>query len=112
MTSLPPASAVTTAAAVPEGRDLSKQGGLRLAIIGENAEELGLRIAEQYGLVATSMDELMEGRKGRKTDNVKAKAVSVWLTERGGAKTGEKRKRVTAGTRKVVRAPVFRKCVI
>lgn len=60
-------------------------GGLRLAVVGENADELGLRLAERYGLAATSMDELMKGRKGRKTDNVKARAASEWLASRGAA---------------------------
>lgn len=65
----------------------STGGGLRLAVVGENADELGLRLAGRYGLVATSMDELMKGRKGRKTDNVKARAASEWLAN-GGANAG------------------------
>lgn len=56
--------------------------GLQLAVIGLNADELGLRMAERHGLLATSMDELMKGRKGRRTDAVKAKAVSKWLAEK------------------------------
>lgn len=61
----------------PNGR---RPGGLlRLAVVGENADELGVRLAERYGLVARSMNELMKGRKGRKTDTVKAKAASEWL---------------------------------
>lgn len=63
-------------------------GGLRLAVVGENADELGLRLAERYGLVATSMDELMKGRKGRKTDNVKARAASEWLASGGATAAG------------------------
>lgn len=61
----------------------STGGGLRLAVVGENADELGHRLAERYGLASTSMDELMKGRKGRKTDNVKARAASEWLAGRG-----------------------------
>lgn len=93
----PASQAGTTASsAMPEGSDPSKQqGGLRLAVVGENADELGRRMAERYGLVATSMNELMKGRKGRKTDNVRAKAVSEWLAERGGASTGERERRVS-----------------
>lgn len=90
MMSSPASQAGMTVSAVPEGRDPSTQGGLRLAVVGENADELGRRMAERYGLVATSMDDLMKGRKGRKTDNVKAKAVSEWLAESGGANTGER----------------------
>lgn len=68
-------------------------GGLRLAVVGENADELGFRLAERYGLVATSMDKLMKGRKGRKTDNVKARAASEWLASRGDATVGGERDR-------------------
>lgn len=66
------------------------EGPLRLATVGANADELGIRIAERYGLAVKSMDELMKGRKGRKTDLVKAKAASQWLAEEGAA--GEKQR--------------------
>ena len=67
-------------AVAPEDHEPGKRPrGLRLAVVGENADELGRRLAERYGLAATSMDELMKGRKGRKTDNVRAKAASEWL---------------------------------
>lgn len=56
-----------------------------MAVIGPNADELGLRMAERHGLAATSMEELMKGRKGRRTDAVKAKAASKWLGEEKGA---------------------------
>lgn len=62
-----------------------------MAVVGENADELGLRLAERYGLVSTSMDELMKGRKGRKTDNVKARAASEWLASRDASAGGERR---------------------
>lgn len=90
MMSFPAALAGATAEAVPVGRFPNKQGGLRLVVVGEHADELGLRMAERYGLVTTSMDELMKGRKGRKTDNVKVKAVSEWLSESCAANTGER----------------------
>ncbi len=75
-------SMCVTMTASPQDHEPSgkRPGGcLRLAVVGENADELGTRLAERYGLVARSMDELMKGRKGRKTDNVKAKAASEWL---------------------------------
>lgn len=62
-----------------EDHERNRSGNLRLAVVGEEADELGRRLAERYGLVAMSMDELMKGRKGRKTDNVKAKAAAEWL---------------------------------
>ncbi|CAM9438459.1 unnamed protein product [Ectocarpus fasciculatus] len=84
MTSTPSATTAGTEAGVSaEDHEPSSPAGLRLAIVGENADELGLRIAERHGLVATSMDGLMKGRKGRKTDNVKAKAAAEWLAEEG-----------------------------
>ncbi|CBN74466.1 DEAD box helicase [Ectocarpus siliculosus] len=92
MTSTP--SATTAGREVPvQDHEPSRPAGLlRLAIVGENADELGLRIAERHGLVATSMDGLMKGRKGRKTDNVKAKAAAEWLgtcpASTGGVLTG------------------------
>ena len=52
-----------------------------MVVVGPNADELGVKMAERHGLAATSMDELMKGRKGRKTDAVKAKAASKWLAE-------------------------------
>lgn len=67
------------ATAAPEDHERNSPGNLRLAVVGEGADELGRRLAERYGLVATSMDKLMKGRKGRKTDNVKAKAAAEWL---------------------------------
>ncbi|CAM9911981.1 unnamed protein product, partial [Ectocarpus sp. 13 AM-2016] len=92
MTSTPSATTAGREVSV-EDHDPSRPAGLlRLAIVGENADELGLKIAERHGLVATSMDVLMKGRKGRKTDNVKAKAAAEWLGERpasnGGVLTG------------------------
>ncbi|CAM9125746.1 unnamed protein product [Scytosiphon promiscuus] len=69
-------------AAAPE--DHERNRNLRIAVVGEGADELGRRIAGRYGLVATSMDELMKGRKGRKTDNVKAKAAAEWLAAAAG----------------------------
>lgn len=56
-----------------------------MAVVGPNADELGIRMAERHGLAATSMDELMKGRKGRRTDVVKAKAASNWLAAKGAA---------------------------
>lgn len=56
-----------------------------MAVVGPNADELGIRMAERHGLAATSMDQLMKGRKGRRTDAVKAKAASKWLAEEKGA---------------------------
>lgn len=54
---------------------------VRFAIVGANADEVGVRTGERYGYAVTSMQGLMEGRKGRKTDTVKAKAVARWLAE-------------------------------
>lgn len=54
-------------------------GQLRLVIIGANASELGLKLAEFYGVPVKSMEELMKGRRGPRTDLVKAKAASQWL---------------------------------
>lgn len=81
----------TTMTASPHASDRPTGGGdkeessgrLRLAIVGANADELGIRIGERYGLAVRSMDELMEGRRGRRTDNVKAKAVLGWLEDEG-----------------------------
>lgn len=56
-----------------------------MAVLGPNADELGVMVAERHGIAATSMDELMKGRKGRRTDAVKAKAASKWLEEKGAA---------------------------
>lgn len=56
-----------------------------MAVVGPNADELGIRMAERHGLAATSMDQLMKGRKGRRTDAVKAKAASNWLADENGA---------------------------
>ncbi|CAM9177353.1 unnamed protein product [Ectocarpus sp. 12 AP-2014] len=92
MTSTPSATTAGREVSVEDHEPSRPAGLLRLAIVGENADELGLRIAERHGLVATSMDVLMKGRKGRKTDNVKAKAAAEWLGERpasnGGVLTG------------------------
>ncbi|CAN0472724.1 unnamed protein product, partial [Ectocarpus sp. 8 AP-2014] len=92
MTSTPSATTAGREVSVEDHEPIRPAGLLRLAIVGENADELGLRIAERHGLVATSMDGLMKGRKGRKTDNVKAKAAAEWLGERpastGGVLTG------------------------
>lgn len=60
-------------------------GDLRLAIVGVGADEVGVMMRRRYGFAVTSMDELMKGRRGRRTETVKAKAVSKWLTEEGGA---------------------------
>lgn len=60
-------------------------GQLRLVIIGANASELGLKLAESYGVPVKSMEDLMKGRRGRRTDLVKAKAASQWLELEGGA---------------------------
>lgn len=62
---------------------------LRFAIVGVGAGELGERMGERYGLAVTSVDELMKGKKGRRTDNVKAKAVAKWLAEEGGSGTNK-----------------------
>ena len=48
----------TTASADERGVDR----GLRLVVVGPNADELGVKMAERHGLAATSMDELMKGR--------------------------------------------------
>ncbi|CAM9579221.1 unnamed protein product [Ectocarpus sp. 4 AP-2014] len=92
MTSTPSATTAGREVSVEDHEPSRPAGLLRLAIVGENADELGLRIAERHGLVATSMDGLMKGRKGRKTDNVKAKAAAEWLGKRpastGGVLTG------------------------
>lgn len=109
MTSTPSATTAGREVSVEDHEPSRPAGLLRLAIVGENADELGLRIAERHGLVATSMDGLMKGRKGRKTDIVKAKAAAEWLGKRP-ASTGERR-----GLRRVRReslsraedAPVF-----
>lgn len=89
MTSSPPEGATS------DGRQLNggtattegERGGLglRLAIVGTRADELGLRIAQRYGFGVKSMDELMKGRKGPRTDTVKAKAVSQWMADEKGA---------------------------
>ncbi|CAM9373180.1 unnamed protein product [Laminaria digitata] len=76
-----PTSSGMTASADDRGVGM----GLRLAVVGPNADEVGVRMAERHGLAATSMDELMKGRKGRRTDAVKAKAASKWLKEEKGA---------------------------
>lgn len=73
--------------------------GLRLAVVGAQADELGFRIAERYGLATTSMDELMQGRRGRKTDAVRARAASQWLEDNGA--TGE-RQRVAVSLHKTL----------
>lgn len=86
--------------AVTKDHEASTGGGLRLAVVGENADELGLRLAERYGLEATSMDELMKGRKGRKTDNVKARAASEWLAGRGATAVGETDSRESRGRKR------------
>lgn len=81
-----PTSSGMTASADDRGVGM----GLRLAVVGPNADEVGVRMAERHGLAATSMDELMKGRKGRRTDAVKAKAASKWLKEeKGAAAAGE-----------------------
>lgn len=64
-------------------------GGLRLTIVGASADELGAKIADRHGLIATSMDKLMKGKKGRKTDNVKARAASAWLADHEKDAAGE-----------------------
>lgn len=60
-------------------------GQLRLVIIGANASELGLKLAEFYGAPVKSMEDLMKGKRGRRTDLVKAKVASQWLELEGGA---------------------------
>ncbi|CAM9619416.1 unnamed protein product [Discosporangium mesarthrocarpum] len=54
---------------------------VRLAIVGPDADELGVLVAEQYGCKAVSIAELMVGRRGRKTDKVMAKVASERLAE-------------------------------
>lgn len=91
-----PGAQTTAVSASPNGHDPESQGDeeasvrLRLAIVGKYADELGAAMAGRYGFETKSMDELMKGRKGRKTDNVKAKAVWQWLeTEVGTSAVGE-----------------------
>lgn len=82
MTSEAAAGSITGAAA--RGRSMD-DGGLRLAIIGVGADEVGVMMRGRFGSTVISMDELMKGRRGRRTETVKAKAVSNWLTEEGSA---------------------------
>lgn len=86
MCSPPATAAAATASKDHEGNSAGCR--LRVAVVGENADELGLRLAEVGGFVATSMDELMKGRKGRKTDNVKARVASEWLSSRARGERG------------------------
>eukprot|EP00903_Cladosiphon_okamuranus_P010951 g10343.t1 len=83
----PPVTAVAVSASKDREASSGTGRSLRLAVVGENADEVGLRLAERHGLASTSMDELMKGRKGRKTDSVKARAASEWLARRGGILT-------------------------
>lgn len=55
------------------------RASLSVSIIGTNAAEAGLLIAEHFKYPVKSMCELMEGRRGRKTDLVRVKAVLQWL---------------------------------
>lgn len=80
------AGAEDTAVVNPsQGEGILGGGGLRCAIVGVGADAVGLRLGQRFGgVVITSIDKLMKGRKGRKTEKVKANAVSKWLTEEGG----------------------------
>lgn len=64
----------TSVRACPTGR-------LRLSIVGRNAEKVGFQLGQRIGLSVRSIEELMAGRRGRRTDTVKAKAVLHWLTD-------------------------------
>lgn len=79
------AGAEDTAVVDPsQGENILDGGGLRFAIVGVGADAVGLRLGQRFGgVVITSIDKLMKGRKGRKTEKVKANAVSKWLTEEG-----------------------------
>lgn len=55
-------------------------GSLSLVIIGACADSLGFQVGEHYGFSVKSIDELLEGRRGRKTDNVKVKVILKWIT--------------------------------
>lgn len=82
---LSPTASLTTPAETP-------RASLSVSIIGTNAAGAGLLIAERFSYPVKSMCELMEGRKGRKTDLVRVKAVLQWLE---GEASGDARRHVS-----------------
>lgn len=66
---------------------------LPLAAVGVGSHALGVSIAEHYGWRVRSINELLTGRKGRRTSAVKARVVAQWLDEDGGERKRESRPR-------------------